>query len=104
MSTIALLLKARDAAESGLARQLRMDAGLSLGDIARAVDRTPSCVSRWENGLRVPQGEAAARYAEVLTDLETYAVRSQNDVEPEGNGLDGNLRPQEAPHADYTGD
>ena len=58
----------RDAVSTGAARQLRIDAGLTLAEIGRAVGVTPSCVHYWERG-RVPRGKAAVRYARLLLDL-----------------------------------
>jgi transcriptional regulator with XRE-family HTH domain len=59
----------RQACRTGAARAIRRAAGLSLAEIARAVGSTPSAVSRWERGLRVPRAEAAQRYGALLREL-----------------------------------
>ncbi len=60
---------ARQLARDGTARQIRLEAGLSLYDVARDLHVAPSAVSRWETGQRVPRGETAARYATLLAEL-----------------------------------
>ncbi len=59
----------RAAANSGAARQARTDARLSLSEVAQLCGVDPSTVWRWEQGKRVPRGEAALQYARVLDDL-----------------------------------
>lgn len=68
------LARMRDMVASGIARELRTDAGLTLAEVARSVGVTPSCVHYWERG-RTPRGRAAVRYARLLIDLETFAHR-----------------------------
>ncbi|MGZ5212351.1 MAG: helix-turn-helix domain-containing protein [Actinomycetota bacterium] len=69
MDTIEELRWARRLAESGSARVLRQGAGLSLMEVAREIDVTPSAISRWERGLRRPHGEPALRWAALLRGL-----------------------------------
>jgi DNA-binding transcriptional regulator YiaG len=59
----------REACASGAARTIRVDAGLSLGEVARHVDVGVPTVHRWEVGQRRPRGEAALRYGELLEAL-----------------------------------
>ena len=51
-------------------RALRLEAGLTLDDIAGKLGVTRSAVSRWERGLRKPQGRNRIAYASLLTELE----------------------------------
>lgn len=54
----------------GSAKQLRVDAHLSLADVARAVGTAPSTIWRYENLVeRMPRGEVAMRYARFLAQL-----------------------------------
>jgi transcriptional regulator with XRE-family HTH domain len=63
------LALARRLASDGTARRLRLEARLSLRDVASAVRVNVATVSRWERGQRVPHGDAALRYSQVLVDL-----------------------------------
>ena len=55
--------------KSGQARDIRRGARLSQGDISRSIGVDASTVARWETGQRTPRGEAALRYAHLLTRL-----------------------------------
>jgi transcriptional regulator with XRE-family HTH domain len=66
----------RDLVASGEARTRRVQAGLSLSDVARAVQVAPTTIWRWEGGRRSPRGQAALRYGHLLDSLiATGAVR-----------------------------
>jgi transcriptional regulator with XRE-family HTH domain len=67
------LRQIRELADSGEARRLRIAARLSQGEIAAHCDTTPSAVSRWENGERVPRGRPARRYAAIILGLSEAA-------------------------------
>lgn len=70
ISTNALrLVQVRAKASSGVARLARMNARLSLAEIAELCGVGPSTVWRWELGKRAPRGEPALRYAQILEDL-----------------------------------
>ncbi|HEX7126644.1 MAG TPA: helix-turn-helix transcriptional regulator [Thermodesulfobacteriota bacterium] len=56
-------------------RQLRVQAGLTQLDIARALGVTRECVARWELGCRTPRGVLLDRYIELLDRLAVEAVR-----------------------------
>lgn len=58
-----------DYCRSGLARELREDAGLSLAGLAAMVEVAPSTISRWERGIRGPRGRVGAKYLRVLDGL-----------------------------------
>lgn len=64
------LARVRALAKSGEARRLRLEAALSLGEIASAVGVSTSTVYRWEAGERQPRGDGAVRYLEALEALE----------------------------------
>jgi transcriptional regulator with XRE-family HTH domain len=75
-SRVEALARVRQLAASGRAREIRIEAGVSLGEIAADVGCTPTCIWRWEraddnpNG-RSPTGAAAIRYLRVLERLES---------------------------------
>lgn len=64
------LARVRRLAREGIARRVRLDAGLSLADVAEAVGVAVATLSRWEHGVRRPTGEPALRYADLLAQLE----------------------------------
>ena len=47
-------------------RALRLELGVSLAEVAVEMGVTVPTVSRWERGLRLPRGDTAARYLELL--------------------------------------
>ena len=55
--------------ENGRARQLRERAGLSTVALARQLDVSPSAVTKWELGMRLPKGANARKYARLLSRL-----------------------------------
>ncbi|MFI6469007.1 helix-turn-helix domain-containing protein [Streptomyces sp. NPDC050516] len=63
------LVRVRTEASSGAARLARIKARLSLSEIAELCGVDPSTIWRWERGKRVPRGEPALRYGQVLDDL-----------------------------------
>lgn len=62
-----VLVAMRRAIVDGRARQLRTAIGLSRAEVARAIGVSPEAVTKWELGQRVPRGQAAVRYARLLT-------------------------------------
>lgn len=60
---------ARNLTRSGRARTIRVDACLSLREIADEIGVTASTVCKWEAGDRKPTGLPAARYGELLDRL-----------------------------------
>jgi transcriptional regulator with XRE-family HTH domain len=64
-----LLSQARRKAQDGRACELRIAAGLSQSEVAATVGVTSAAISHWENGRRVPRGQAARRYAQLLDSL-----------------------------------
>ncbi|MFE5868885.1 helix-turn-helix domain-containing protein [Streptomyces roseifaciens] len=63
---ISRLSRVRADALSGQARQIRLNTRVSLSELAGLCGVDPSTVWRWEQGIRVPRGEAALRYAQAL--------------------------------------
>lgn len=63
------LTDVRALARMGVARSVRLAAGLSLAEVAEAVGVVPVTVYRWETGERSPRGEAALRYKSLLDEL-----------------------------------
>jgi transcriptional regulator with XRE-family HTH domain len=72
MSTKAILslVAARRHASSGSGRAIRQRANLSMNEVCAALGVTVGALSRWENGLTVPRGEPAVRWADLLSELE----------------------------------
>ena len=63
------LARVREIVRSGAARSIRLAAGISTVELARAIGVSHVTVWRWEQGTRVPRGEAAIRYGEALDAL-----------------------------------
>jgi DNA-binding transcriptional regulator YiaG len=51
-------------------RRIREQAGLSLREIAHAIDVSASAVALWETGKRQPRGSHLTAYVTLLTRLE----------------------------------
>lgn len=68
------LVTMRQLVRTGDARQLRQGAGLSRRELAASVGVTVSTLTKWELGQRVPNGDAALRYARVLGRLQATAA------------------------------
>lgn len=56
----------RELAESGRAREIRIARHVGLRELARAIEASPSAVSRWETGRNAPRGTAALKWARFL--------------------------------------
>lgn len=69
MGNVTDLPRLRRMVETGAARALRLDAGLSLAELAEPVQVHRGTISRWERNVRRPRGEAAVRYLRVLEEL-----------------------------------
>jgi transcriptional regulator with XRE-family HTH domain len=52
-----------------VARAIRLEAGVSIGDVAEVIGVTRQCVSLWERGERTPRGMNRERYVLVLCEL-----------------------------------
>jgi DNA-binding XRE family transcriptional regulator len=65
-----LLSAARRHAKRGTGYAVRVAAGLTLTEVARAVGADQSTIWRWENDKTQPHGERAARWAALLGELE----------------------------------
>jgi DNA-binding transcriptional regulator YiaG len=62
-----LLRQMRIDIETGEARRLREEIGLiSQVELSRILNVSSTAVSRWENGIRTPQGKPALTYARLL--------------------------------------
>ncbi|WP_408909925.1 helix-turn-helix domain-containing protein [Streptomyces luteolus] len=72
------LVQVRVKASTGAARLVRMNARLSLAEVAELCGVGASTVWRWEQGKRVPRGEPALRYAQILEALAlTHAAQGE---------------------------
>ncbi|MDP9949158.1 MULTISPECIES: helix-turn-helix transcriptional regulator [Streptomyces] len=63
------LVQLRAAISCGETRQLRVAARLSISEMAAACGVDQSTLWRWEQGKRLPRGERAFRYADVIDSL-----------------------------------
>ena len=63
------LTKVRRLVESGGARMIREAAGLSLREMAAAIDAHVTTIWKWERGERRPHGALALRYLDLLETL-----------------------------------
>lgn len=66
LADITALVESREQGRDGSAREIRLRAGKSMVQVAALVGVSESAVSRWENGQRQPQGEAAVKWAGLL--------------------------------------
>lgn len=64
------IAKARDLIRTGLGRTIRERAGLSQSELARALGVDNGTVNKWESRQRRPRGEAAQRYAQLMSELD----------------------------------
>ncbi len=65
-TNIQSLVELRRALLDGTFRQQRQRAGLTLAEVARAAGVSPSALSRWEHGHRLPRTADALRLKGVL--------------------------------------
>jgi DNA-binding transcriptional regulator YiaG len=70
----AKLAEVRRKCISGEAKQIRVDANVSVSEIADDVGVTPNAIWAWENCRRSPQGEPALIYGKTLTGLTKRAL------------------------------
>jgi transcriptional regulator with XRE-family HTH domain len=61
---------------SGRARAIRESAHLTQAEVGRAIRASPSAVTQWETGRRLPRGKLAARYAAFLWELDQATRRA----------------------------
>ena len=69
------LARMRDTVNGGLVKFVRVNAGLSVREVAQVVGVHPTTIFCWEKGGSIPREEAAVRYAKLLFDLERIARR-----------------------------
>jgi len=61
---------------SGEAKQRRILAGFSLSEVAGPCNVGPQTVWRWEEGIRIPRGQTALRYGQVLAMMQPIGEAS----------------------------
>jgi transcriptional regulator with XRE-family HTH domain len=88
------LSRVRQRVTSGAARTIRVDAGLSMAEVARSLRVSRASVLRWERGERVPRGPVALAYGRLLEGLVGKA--------PEPTGGLGNRQPPRSAVPDAT--
>jgi DNA-binding transcriptional regulator YiaG len=62
-------MRARSLAASGEGRRIRLEANVSLREMAPDVKAHWSTIARWETGETRPRGEAARRWVALLDEL-----------------------------------
>ncbi|MFK4797825.1 helix-turn-helix domain-containing protein [Streptomyces sp. MPA0124] len=75
------LVQLRAAISTGETRQLRVAARLSISEMAAACGVDQSTLWRWEQGKRLPRGEHAIAYADVLDTLRNQVAHETEDRE-----------------------
>ena len=70
MRTSIALARMREMVRSGQARELRIGSGLSLAEVARDIGVHPTTVFHWEQGIAMPRGPHALKYAHLLDGLQ----------------------------------
>lgn len=68
------LVHLRAAISTGETRRTRVAARLSISELAAACGVNQSTLWRWEQGKRLPRGERAVRYADLLDSLREQAA------------------------------
>lgn len=68
-SEVKEISRVRNLAGSGLAKDIRIRAGLSQAEIANALGVDRSTIHRWEVGERRPGATAALAYGRLLSEL-----------------------------------
>jgi DNA-binding transcriptional regulator YiaG len=63
----------RAALLNGQAERLRRDAGLSRAEVGAAIGVSREAVQKWELGDRTPRGDAALKYARLLSQLSRHS-------------------------------
>jgi transcriptional regulator with XRE-family HTH domain len=76
---LAALRWMRAATLDGNAKRIRLEALVSVTELAERVGVSAVSVTRWENGQRMPRGQTARRYAATLLELQgpVLEVRSR---------------------------
>lgn len=71
IDAITALVESRRQGRDGSAREIRLEAGKSMSEVAALVGVSESAISRWENGQRQPRGRAAEKWAALLREWAT---------------------------------
>ena len=58
--------------EPATRRQIRIDSGLTIRELARAVGCSKESIIKWEQGKRDPKGDLRTNYAKALCELEAF--------------------------------
>lgn len=82
MDDLVKVANARDHAVSGAGRLVRLTAGISLREMARAIAVDPSTLLKWERGEHRPTGAAAGRWVDELTRLAERKRPRPRDATP----------------------
>lgn len=66
---LASLALIRRYCRDGTARTVRVEAGLSVRELASAAGVSFAAISKWERNLAIPRAEGGLRYAESIAEL-----------------------------------
>jgi len=69
LKTTVEVAKVRKLVRSGEAREIRLENGLSLREVADDIGVNPTSVYHWEQGVCLPRGPHALKYARLLDAL-----------------------------------
>jgi transcriptional regulator with XRE-family HTH domain len=69
IETVVDVARVRELIRSGKARRIRLDARLSLTEVAAALGVSGAAVARWESLERLPRRDVALRYMDLLDQL-----------------------------------
>jgi transcriptional regulator with XRE-family HTH domain len=76
LSELLLVAQAKDWADTGQARQLRVSAGLTQQEVGKHCGVTATAVSHWEAAVRMPRGKPGLRWARLLDELASRSHRA----------------------------
>lgn len=63
---LSVVSRVRQAIREGHVREIRQQAAVTQAELAASIGVSPSCVSHWESGTRLPREETALRYGSLL--------------------------------------
>jgi transcriptional regulator with XRE-family HTH domain len=79
VADVELIVEARELLRSGRAARIRIEAGLSQSELARALGVSPGAVCRWEAGSRLPREREAVRFARLNRQLSAMVASLRSD-------------------------
>lgn len=78
------LARVRAMARNGTARRIRLDADVSLSQVAAVCGVSATTVHRWESAIDGPTGRPALAYADLLDELDAAVPARRRRVKAAG--------------------